>query len=96
VRRALLALVLVLPAAGAACGSDDAAITETAAGGPEAFGAGPDATVVTTPEGDTVYVDGTIVYGPCDLLRAHKDDLSAWLGLEPPANVLDFGYACSD
>jgi hypothetical protein len=85
----------------AACGDDDDATPSTAANGAaaltaEELGAPVDAEAVTTPEGDVVYVSesSATVYGACEDIEPHEDDLAGWLEMDPPRGYADFGVAC--
>jgi hypothetical protein len=85
----------------AACGDDDDQTPTTAGSGAaaltaEELGAPADAEPVTTPEGDVVYVSesSATIYGACEDIEPHEDDLAGWLEMDPPRGYTDFGVAC--
>jgi hypothetical protein len=80
------------------CSSDDSDDqTPSLSPDPEDVGMPADAEPVTTPEGDRVYVSesAATVYGPCDIIEPHEDDIAAWLELDPPRGFSDFGVVCT-
>jgi len=89
VRTALLLLVL------AACSSTAGSTTPTS--GPQTYGIPEGKGPITEHAvmGGTVYVYDVAVYGPCDLLKPHEDNLAGWLGIDPPDGYADYGMVCT-
>jgi hypothetical protein len=91
-----VAAVCALSLALAACGDDSEPTTADLGVDPTELGMPADADPVTTPEGDTVYLSESrvTVYGACETIDPHKDDVSGWLGIDPPRTYSDFGVVC--
>jgi len=89
-RLALLLLAL------AACSSTGGSSEPIHLDGPQAYGVPADAGPVTEHAvlGGTVWQYRESLYGPCELLEPHEDDLAGWLGIPPPDGYGDFGMVC--
>ena len=82
----------------AGCGDDDGLKPPPTTGGPvpEDVGLPADAEYVTTPEGGGVYVSESeaVVYGACENIDPHDDDIAGWLGIDPPPGFSNYGKVC--
>jgi hypothetical protein len=89
--RAALAALFLCGSLLGACSDDDDPAPRAATGELPS-----DAEVVETPEGDHVYVSESqgMVYGACEVIEPHEDDISGWLDIRPPQGSSDFGFAC--